>query len=146
MAENKTKKTAASVEEFLNAIPDEQKKADSIKLNKMFEKITGQPAKMWGSSIIGYGSYSYTRKDKKSFDFMATGFSPRKKNLTLYIMPGYDNLGDKLDKLGKHSIGKSCLYINKLADIDTKVLESLIKEGYEEIVGKHVDYNTGEKK
>lgn len=131
MAELKTKLTDASVEDFLNAVPDEVKRQDSFVLLDMFTKITGEPAKMWGSSIVGFGQYHYkSERSSQEGDWPLTGFSPRKQNLTLYIMLGFDDYHALLSDLGKHKTSKSCLYINKLSDVDQKVLQTLIKQSY----------------
>lgn len=133
----KTEKNDASVENFLNTVSPEQLKLDCFELLDLFNRVTGMPAKMWGSSIIGFGEYTYSRANGDVGQFMATGFSPRKSGPTLYIMPGYKNCGDLLDKLGKHKLGKSCLYIKRLADVDSKVLEKLIKLGLEDLKASH---------
>ena len=126
MAENKTKETRASVATFLNAVDDPRKRADAKKVAAMMRRATGENAKMWGSSLIGYGKYHYKYDSGREGDFMLTGFSPRKQNLTIYIMPGFDEFDALMKKLGKFKTGKSCLYINKLDDVDEKVLEQLI--------------------
>ena len=126
MAENKTKETRASVATFLNAVDDPRKRADAKKVAAMMRRATGENAKMWGSSLIGYGKYHYKYDSGREGDFMLTGFSPRKQNLSIYIMPGFDEFGALMKKLGKFKTGKSCLYINKLDDVDEKVLEQLI--------------------
>lgn len=131
MAELKTKVTNASVTDFINAVPDEKKKADSFELLKIFEQITGEKAKMWGTSIVGFGQYHYkSERSTQEGDWPLVGFSPRKANLTLYIMPGFDTFQDLLAKLGKHKTSKGCLYINKLADVNQEVLEEIIKKSY----------------
>ena len=130
-AENKTKKTEASVEEFLNAVEHEGKRKDSFTILEMMKDITGEEPKMWGSSIVGFGSYHYKYASRREGDMPITGFSPRKQSLTLYIMPGFDAYESLLGKLGKHKLGKSCLYINKLADVDLKVLRELVMQSVE---------------
>lgn len=131
MSELKTKVNDASVEDFIDKIPDETKRNDSIKLLKMFERITGEPAKMWGTAIIGFGMYHYkSERSSQEGDWPLVGFSPRKQNLTLYVMTGFDDLTDLLKDLGKHKTSVGCLYINKLADVDTKVLEKIIARSY----------------
>lgn len=140
MAELKTKVNDASVSEFINNIENPQRKKDSIIVNKLFKKITGSQPKMWGSSIVGYGTFPYKRKDGTEYEWMTTGFSPRKTSLTLYIMPGFDLGGEfkkNLENLGKYKTGKSCLYINKLDDVDINVLEKLINLGYQYMVKKY---------
>ena len=136
MAENKTKATEVDVSDFIGAVEPEKKKSDAERLNKIFQEVTGFEPKMWGPSIIGYGRYHYKYDSGREGDFLATGFSPRKANLTLYIMPGYADFGPILDRLGKHKKGKSCLYINKLDDIDEDVLKELIAAGLKDLDGK----------
>lgn len=128
MAELKTKKNQASVADFLNAIDDQQKRADAKKIAALMRKATGAKAKMWGPSIVGFGNYHYQYASGREGDFMLTGFSPRKQNLTLYIMPGFKEFDALMTRLGKYKTGKSCLYIKALADIDIKVLETLINK------------------
>lgn len=139
MSTIKTLVNNASVEAFINTVTDETKRQDCFTLLEMFERLTGESAKMWGPSIIGFGQYHYkSERSRQEADWMLSGFSPRKQNLTLYIMLGAGNYADLLGKLGKHKIsGGSCLYINKLSDIDTSVLETLIKQTYLEMKKKH---------
>ena len=129
MAENKTKETDESVQDFLRAVDHPTRRQDALELAEIFTEVTGWTAKMWGPSIVGYGAYHYTYDSGREGDFLATGFSPRKANLSIYIMPGYQDYGEILSRLGKHKMGKSCLYINKLADVDTDVLKELIRAG-----------------
>ena len=127
MAEIKTKKNDASVEAFLQTIKEEEKKKDSMTILAMMKKITKAEPTMWGSSIVGFGSYHYkSERSKREGDWYITGFSPRKTNLTLYIMPGIGNYKEIVQRLGKHKVSGSCLLINKLADVDSKVLKELI--------------------
>ncbi len=126
MAELKTKENDASVADFLSAVENEKRRSDALEIQKVFSRITGWPAKMWGTSIVGYGSYDYKYPTGRTGTWMITGFSPRKTALTLYIMPGFSKYDDLMLKLGKYKTGKSCLYINKLEDIDMAVLEELI--------------------
>jgi len=135
--ELKTKKNSASVANLINTIGEPQKRADAKKVLAIMKKITGEKPVMWGASIIGFGTYSYKYASGQEGDWMITGFSPRKANLTIYIMPGYNLSQPLLRKLGKHKIGKSCLYINKLEDIDLKILEQLIDKGYKEMKKKY---------
>ena len=128
MAENKTKATKASVTEFMNSIEDPQKRADARKVAAMMRRVTGKRAKMWGSSIVGYGTYHYKYASGREGDFMVAGFSPRKQALTVYIMAGFGRFDALVAKLGKYKTGKSCLYIKRLSDVDEKVLEKLIAE------------------
>lgn len=125
--ENKTQKTNQSVEVFLNAIADSQQQADAKVLSALMEEITGKKPYMYGSSIVGFGSYHYKYESGREGDAPAIGFSPRKQNLVLYIVEGYEDYGPLLEKLGKHSIGKSCLYIKRLSDIDLGVLKEMIQ-------------------
>ncbi len=131
MAELKTKKTTASVAAFLAAVEDEQKRKDSQELLKIFEKVTGEKPAMWGDSIVGFGQYHYkSERSKQEGDWPLTGFSPRKQNITLYIMAGFGDQKKLLEKIGKHKVsGGSCLYINRLSDINVDVLKELIKAG-----------------
>lgn len=126
MAENKTRATIASVTEFINSIEDRQKRADARKVAAIMRRVTGKRAKMWGSSIVGYGTYHYKYESGREGDFMITGFSPRKQALTVYIVAGFRRFDTLMGKLGKYRTGKSCLYINRLSDVDEKVLEKLI--------------------
>lgn len=128
MVELKTKKNKQSVSEFIDAVPDETKRDDSRVIVKMMEKASGSPPAMWGDSIVGFGEYHYHYASGREANWMLVGFSPRKQNLTLYIMPGFDHYEDLLSRLGKYKTGKSCLYINKLADVDQYVLRELIEK------------------
>lgn len=135
--ELKTKKNDASVASFLNAVEPAQKRADAKAIDKLMRKVTGAKPKMWGSAIVGYGSYHYKYASGQEGDWMMVGFSPRKQNLTLYIMPGFSQYDGLLAKLGKHSTGKSCLYVKRLSDIDMDVLESLIGESVETMKSRY---------
>lgn len=139
MAELKTKKNSASVHAFLGAISDDQKRKDGKELLNIFKDVTGMKPAMWGTSIIGFGSYHYkSERSTQEGDWPLTGFSPRKANLTVYIMPGFKKYGALLKKLGKHKIsGGSCIYINKLSDIDTTVLKQIIQRSVNEMKTKH---------
>lgn len=128
LAKIKTTETTNSVEDFINKIADEQQRKDAQVISKMMEKATKEKAKMWGSSIIGFGNKRYkSPKTAREVDWMKIGFSPRKANLSLYLMSGLKNQAEALKKLGKHKTGVGCLYINKLSDIDLKVLEEMIQ-------------------
>ena len=131
MAENKTQPTVIKPEDFIDSIEHPVRREDGHKLLELFNRVTGMEPVMWGSSIIGYGTYQYTLANGKQERFMRTGFSPRKQNLSLYIMSGFDRYQLLVDKLGKTKHGKSCLYINKLADVDLDVLASLIEADLE---------------
>ena len=126
MAELKTRPTRASVTTFINGIGDKQKTADAKKIAAMMRRATGSRARMWGESIVGYGSYRYANTAGKNFEWPLTGFSPRAQALSVYIMAGFTRFGPLMKKLGKHKIGKSCLYIKRLSDVDEDVLEQLI--------------------
>jgi hypothetical protein len=125
-AELKTKVNSASVEGFLNAVKDEAVREDCFEIMKMMKQVTKEEPKMWGSSIVGFGSYHYKGKSGREGDWMLTGFSPRQQNLTLYLMGGFDSEKDLLKKLGKHKTSVGCLYIKKLDDVDKKVLKELV--------------------
>ncbi|WP_377511740.1 DUF1801 domain-containing protein [Octadecabacter sp. R77987] len=132
-AENKTQVTEVSVDDFIAAVDHPVRRADAIALNEMFMRVTGWQPRMWGPTMIGYGQYHYIYDSGREGDCLATGFSPRKANLSVYILPGYGDFGDHLARLGKHKIGKSCLYINKLADVDMGVLEELVRAGLDDL-------------
>ena len=133
MAELKTKKTNASVKEFIDSISDEQKRKDSRAVLQMMKQVTKSQPKMWGTSIVGFGSYHYKYSSGREGDWFVTGFSPRKQDLTLYIMSGFSAQAGLMKKLGKHKTGKSCLYIKRLSDVDPGVLEKLIQQGVKQI-------------
>ena len=128
MAQNKTTETKLSVTAFLNSIENPVRRRDAKAVAKLMRSVSGYKAKMWGSSIVGYGNYHYQYASGREGDFMRVGFSPRKQNLVLYIISGFKTKEKLLKNLGKHSIGKSCLYVNKLEDIDLDVLTELIKD------------------
>lgn len=127
MAELKTQPTDASVQAFLDAIPDERKRQDAAAVLALMEEVTGDPPQMWGSSIVGFGRYRYKYATGRAGDWFLTGFAPRKQNLTLYLMAGFAQYEELMAKLGKHTTGQSCLYIKKLADIDLDVLRQLVE-------------------
>lgn len=129
MAELKTKKNEASVTDFIESVADEAKKQDSFKLLEIFKEATGDEPKMWGASIVGYGSYHYkSSRSTQEGDWPLTGFSPRKQSITIYIMPGFDKYKKELAQLGKYKTSVSCLYIKKLADVDLDVLKKIITD------------------
>lgn len=131
MSDNKTRPTAQNVTEFLNSVEHPTRREDGLTLLEMMSEITGEDAVMWGSSIVGFGSYHYEYDSGREGNMPLVGFSPRKQSLTLYIMPGFDDYDGTLARLGKHKIGKSCLYINKLADVDEDILRQLIQQAYQ---------------
>ena len=134
MAELKTKKTNASVRSFLNGVEHAQRRDDALELLALFERVTGMPARMWGDSIVGFGEYHYQSElSRQQGDWPLTGFSPRKRNLTVYIMPGFSGYGDLMDRLGKHRSSVSCIYFNKLADIDRDVLEQVVRRSVDDM-------------
>lgn len=135
MGEIKTKVTNASVKDFLNSVEDETKRADCIKILNIYKRVTNEKPRMWGSSMIGFGKYHYkSERSSQEGDWPLAAFSPRKQNITLYVMPYYSklNFDELLGKLGKHKTSKACLYIKKLSDVNKKVLEEIIKLSYED--------------
>jgi len=128
MAHNKTKPTQQKVSEFIAGIEDRVKRDDCRELMKLMSEITGNRAKMWGPSIVGYGKYHYKYESGREGDFFLTGFSPRKQALSIYIISGFDINPKLMEKLGKYKTGKSCLYVKKLDDLDRSVLAQLVKE------------------
>lgn len=133
MSENKTKPTVVSVDDYIQSIEHPTRRADAIRLDEIFREVTGFEPQMWGPTMVGYGRYDYTYDSGHSGSSLATGFAPRKANQVVYILPGYTDFGDILDGLGKWKKGKSCLYINKLADIDEAVLAELIRAGLDDL-------------
>lgn len=132
MSANKTVPTDQSPQAFLTALSD-KRRAEGEELLALFQKASGFEPVMWGPSIIGFGRYHYRYETGREGDFLATGFSPRKAQISIYIMPGYQDYSDILKDLGKHKLGKSCLYVNKLADIDLDVLARLIRRGLKDL-------------
>ena len=137
MAELKTKLNNASVEKFLKGVEDEEKRRDCFTIVKLMQKITGDKPKMWGDSIVGFGLYHYKYESGREADWFLTGFSPRKQNLVFYIMAGFKNYKTLLGKLGKIKMGKSCLYVKRLDDIDMNTLAQLIQESVAHMNEKH---------
>ena len=135
MAELKTQKNDANVQDFINNVDYDVKRQDCFKLLELFKECTGEQPAMWGSSIVGYGSYHYkSERSAQNGDWFLAGFSPRKQNLSLYIMHGNNNSAELLEKLGKHKTSGGmggCLYINKLADVDLVILAALIKKSFQ---------------
>ena len=130
MAELKTKLNNASVEKFLQSVSDEQKRKDCFTILELMKKVTKADPKMWGTSIVGFGKYHYKSESGREGDWFLTGFSPRKQNLTLYILSGFSKYDELIKKLGKYKTGGSCLYIKSLEDVDKKVLRELITESF----------------
>ena len=129
----KTRETTASVEKFLNSIVDETRRNDAFTVLALMKQATGEEAKMWGSAIIGFGSRKLVYESGRELDWMNVGFSPRKANITLYIMDGFAKYEPLLTRLGKHKTGKSCLYIDKLENIDVKVLKKLVGQSVQRV-------------
>ena len=137
MAELKTQATKASVEKFIKGITDEQVRGDCLQIMDIMKKATKTEPKMWGTSIVGFGNYHYKYASGREGDWFLTGFSPRKQNLTLYIMSGFDEYDSLMKKLGKHTTGKSCLYIKRLEDVDMKVLRELVTKSVKHMKKTH---------
>ena len=135
--EPKTRPTSASVSDFLARQP-EARRADCEAVCAMMQAATGEPPVMWGEAIVGFGRYAYTNTSRKSFEWPLVAFSPRKNDLTLYIMPGFDAFAGLIAKLGRHKTGKSCLYIRKLADVDAGVLRGIIDESVRAMAPRRV--------
>ena len=137
MAELKTKRNDQSVEDFLNSVEDKKKREDSFTILKLMKEVTGTEPHMWGGSIVGFGSYHYKYESGREGDWFLTGFSPRKQNLTLYIMSGFRRYDELMKKLGKYKTGKSCLYIKKLEDIDINILKELVAQSVDHVSKTH---------
>ena len=133
MSKLKTTQNEADVNAFLDAVENPRRRADARQVLDLIQAVTGEPPKMWGSSIVGFGSYHYRYASGREGDWPVAGFSPRKQNLVIYIMPGFSDYGDLLGKLGKYRTGKSCLYVNKLDDVDLELLEQLVRESVKEM-------------
>ena len=133
MGEAKTKPTKASVTHFLNQVPDAARRDDCFAVAKMMEEITGSKPQMWGPSIVGFGTYSYKYASGHKGDWPIAAFSPRKSDLTLYLMPGFQKRAELMSQLGKHKTGKSCLYIKRLSDIHLPTLQKLIKASVKDL-------------
>ncbi len=135
--QNKTQETDADVLAFIAQIEKDQKREDAFAIMNMMQDITGYSPKMWGKSIVGFGTYHYKYESGREGDSMKIGFSPRKANIVLYIMGGFEIYKDKLKNFGKFKTGKSCLYINKLADVDEQILRRLIKADIDDMNAKY---------
>ena len=131
--ENKTQPTAANVYEFINNVNDDQKKADSLLLIKWLKEITHEEPVLWGPSIIGFGTYHYKYKSGREGDMPIVAFSPRKQNLTIYLIPGFEKIISDLQYLGKFTTGKGCLYIKRLSEVDTSVLREIIQNSVDRL-------------
>ena len=133
MSELKTRQNDGDVDAYLDSVENPNRREDARRILVLMREITGEPPRMWGSSIVGFGSYHYTYASGREGDWPVVGFAPRKRNLVLYIMPGFARYESLLARLGKHRTGKSCLYVNKLDDIDPDVLEELVRESVAEM-------------
>jgi hypothetical protein len=136
MAEIKTKVGQENITDFLNTITPEQKKKDAFQLLELFQKITGLTPQLWGGAIVGFGKYDYQQKGGQKGEWFLTGFSPRKSNISIYLMAGFEPYESLLKQLGKHKTGMGCLYINKLSDIDISILEQIARASFEEMKKK----------
>ena len=132
-AEAKTKPTKVKVSDFLNKVSDATRREDCFAVARMMEEITGEKPQMWGPSIVGFGTWHYKYASGHEGDWPVAAFSPRKQDLTLYLMPGFENRGELMSKLGKHKTGKSCLYIKRLSDIHIPTLKKLIKASVKDL-------------
>ncbi|UZD90088.1 DUF1801 domain-containing protein [Cognatishimia activa] len=132
-AQNKTVASGEDPRDFLLKVEHPTRREDGLVLLDLFTEVSGFEPVMWGPSIIGFGRYHYIYESGREGDFLATGFSPRKSNLSIYIMPGYQDYSEIMGRLGKHKLGKSCLYVNKLADIDLDVLRELVGAGLKDL-------------
>jgi hypothetical protein len=137
--ELKTRPTGQSVEAFLDAVPDAARRADCAWLLAAMRRATGAEPRMWGPSIVGFGVYRYKYESGREGEWPVIGFSPRRQDLSVYIMPGFERFGALLDKLGRHRTGKSCLYLKRLADVDTAVLEQLIARSVSAMARQRID-------
>ena len=139
MATNKTVATSADVTAFIDAVADETQRADAHKIAEMMARLSGQPAKMWGPSIVGFGHYHYKYDSGREGEMCRIGFSPRKGQTVIYLLDGYNDRAEQLARLGKHKTGKSCLYVKRLSDIDVAVLEDMITGSLTYMAAKYPD-------
>ena len=139
MSDLKTQPTEEPVLEFLGRLPDEARRRDCLTVLDLMRKATKAEPVMWGSSIVGFGRYRYKYESGREGEWPVIGFSPRKNDLTLHIMPGFERYGELLARLGKHKAGKSCRYLKKLTDVDLTVLRALIAESVKAMAGKRID-------
>ena len=133
MAELKTKPNDGDVRKFLDSIEDEQKRKDAYRLLELMQELSGHDPQMWGPSIVGFGTYHYVYKSGREGDWFKIGFSPRKQNLSLYLMSGFSGTEELLERLGKHSTGVGCLYLKRLADVDETILKELIQKALDNL-------------
>lgn len=139
MAELKTRPETTSVPAFLASIADENRRRDCESIAALMQEITGAEPVMWGASIVGFGCYHYRYESGREGDWMLVGFSPRKKDITLYLMAGFNRFPELMQRLGKHKTGKSCLYVRKLEDLDGTVLRELVRGSVEAMAEQRVD-------
>ncbi len=137
MSENKTREGDENVQEFLNGVEGEQKRIDSFVLLELMKEVTGEEPRIWGGNIVGFGRYHYQYESGREGDWFLTGFAPRKKSLSIYIMPGFDNYHNLLEKLGSPKTGRSCLYLNSLEDVEMEVLRKLVRRSVEDMREKY---------
>jgi hypothetical protein len=137
MADLKTQPSDASVDQFIQAVPDEQRRQDAVALLALMQRITQQEPQLWGGTMVGFGRYHYTYASGRSGTWFITGFAPRKRETTVYIMPGFEPYAALLEQLGKHRLGKSCLYIKRLSDVDRQVLETLISQSVTDMAARY---------
>lgn len=130
MAETKTTETDGDVDAFLAAVQPEGRRQDAVTLRALMERVTGQPARLWGPSIVGFGRYHYRYPSGREGDMAAAGFSPRKASTTVYVVDGFESYADELARLGPHTLGAACLYIKRLGDVDLGVLEQIVRRSY----------------
>ena len=133
MTQRKTSQNEGDVNAFLDAVENPRCRADARQLLDLMQTVTGEPPKMWGPGIVGFGKYHYRYASGREGDSLVVGFAPRKRNLVIYIMPGFSDYGELLGRLGKFRTGRSCLYVNKLDDVDLQLLEQLVRESVEEM-------------
>ena len=137
MAKLKTAQNDGNVHAFLSAVENDSRRRDAFELLDIMKDLTGLEPKLWGPSIVGFGSYHYKYDSGREGQWFLAGFSPRKQNMTIYIMPGFDRYTDLMERLGKHKTGKSCLYVNSLSDVNVEVLKELISEGFNHMNNKY---------
>jgi hypothetical protein len=141
MSDLKTQPNNQSVDAFIDSVEPEWKRDDAREILKLMQKVSGEKPVMWGPSIVGFGKYHYVYESGREGDWMLTGFSPRKQSLTIYLMSGYAEMDQLLNKLGKHKHSVSCLYIKRLSDIDMDVLEEMIRTSIDIIKEKYAEHN-----
>lgn len=137
MAENKTQPTDADVDAFIDAVENDRRREDSRALLDLMRDVTGEEPVMWGPSIVGFGQYHYRYESGREGDWFLAGFSPRKSNLVVYVMSGFPRHAELMEKLGKHRTGSSCLYVNKLDDVDLDVLRELVRRSVEHVAASY---------